>query len=252
MRFTTLAVLVVSSATVAYALRLGGRKSAYEANPVVEEEQQGFYHYQHEQLRQGLNDQEQHAMDIAEGLYGPYSGTQEKNYRHQQQRKKQNDNAAAVRELRAASRAAQQQVPTMGLSVLDFGAVGDGSTDDTAALQAAFTECGATYKTCLIPAGHYSVTSQLNIDTYNGKIRIVGEGKYNTVIQAMPGNTSGFLPGQAILNISWTPPNVVLHCCCREESEVPERSRNWKHSTVFPVTFISQKFVSFRRPVVQL
>jgi hypothetical protein len=45
------------------------------------------------------------------------------------------------------------------VSVLDFGAVGDGTTDDTAAIQAAITAAGA--KTLFFPAGTYLIKSTL-------------------------------------------------------------------------------------------
>jgi hypothetical protein len=54
------------------------------------------------------------------------------------------------------------------LSAADFGAVGDGTTDDTAALQAALnTITGASGSFLVIPPGNYKVTSTLTV-TYNG------------------------------------------------------------------------------------
>jgi parallel beta-helix repeat protein len=43
------------------------------------------------------------------------------------------------------------------ISVKDFGAVGDGVTDDTAAIQACFTYCSGSGATAYFPAGTYSV-----------------------------------------------------------------------------------------------
>lgn len=51
----------------------------------------------------------------------------------------------------------------------DFGAVGDNTTDDTAALQAAIT--AATNNTLFIPAGSYKITSSLTVPPH---IKIVG------------------------------------------------------------------------------
>jgi len=58
----------------------------------------------------------------------------------------------------------------------DFGAVGDGVTDDTAALQAALTVGGAIY----IPPGVYKVTSTLTLAT---NAWIVGAGRTETILR---------------------------------------------------------------------
>jgi hypothetical protein len=49
------------------------------------------------------------------------------------------------------------------VSVKDFGAVGDGVTDDTAAIQAAITSLGANGGEVFVPKGNYVITSRLNI-----------------------------------------------------------------------------------------
>lgn len=62
------------------------------------------------------------------------------------------------------------------VSVKDFGAVGNGVADDTAALQAAIT---ASYgKTLLVPAGTYLISARLNI---TAGLRIVGEGTSSVI-----------------------------------------------------------------------
>ena len=62
------------------------------------------------------------------------------------------------------------------VSVLDFGAVGDGVTDDTVAIQAALN----TPHTVLLPQGIYRITSQLVFGaTCSG---LIGEGMYLSVI----------------------------------------------------------------------
>lgn len=91
------------------------------------------------------------------------------------------------------------------VSVKDFGATGNGSTDDTAAIQAAInavlsqplTSGGAG--SVFFPAGAYKVTSTINIpprsgQTYNVGLRIYGEGiggngGSNTVLIAATGFT---------------------------------------------------------------
>ena len=49
------------------------------------------------------------------------------------------------------------------ISVKDFGAIGDGVTDDTAAIQAAVTAVGIAGGCVLIPTGTYKITSAINI-----------------------------------------------------------------------------------------
>lgn len=86
------------------------------------------------------------------------------------------------------------------ISVKDsrFGAVGDGATDDTAALQAALDHCfgpitapngsAAVFqnKAVYIPPGHYKITSPLNLKYLHGG-RIIGAGRFVTQIE----NTAG-------------------------------------------------------------
>jgi hypothetical protein len=59
------------------------------------------------------------------------------------------------------------------VSVKDFGAVGDGVADDTAAIQNAFSYGGPLYKTIYFPAGKYKTTSAL---TFSGAGGIWMEG----------------------------------------------------------------------------
>lgn len=50
------------------------------------------------------------------------------------------------------------------VSVKDFGAVGDGTTDDTTAIQNAIDACNGTGRAIYFPAGTYYITSGLTID----------------------------------------------------------------------------------------
>lgn len=79
---------------------------------------------------------------------------------------------------------------TESVSVKDFGAVGDGVADDTAAIQAALTAAAAAGITLYIPAGTYVVTSAISVNTTTGgaipaggrRLSIRGDGKSNTVL----------------------------------------------------------------------
>jgi hypothetical protein len=67
------------------------------------------------------------------------------------------------------------------VSVKDFGAVGDGSTDDTAAIQAAITACaGQTAgRTVHFPAGDYYISAEISVPNFT---HITGDGPYKSRI----------------------------------------------------------------------
>jgi hypothetical protein len=65
------------------------------------------------------------------------------------------------------------------VSVKDFGAVGDGSADDTNAVQSAIYACESSQKTLFIPSGNYKITSPLRTGTIGG-LSIVGEHEYTS------------------------------------------------------------------------
>ena len=112
------------------------------------------------------------------------------------------DNSDEVNFLQAGTGAVTRTVQSKlrdVVSVKDFGAVGDGVTDDTAAIQAAINHCVLNEKKLFIPAGDYLVTSSLNLTyslstpgssttLYQG-IVIEGEGYPHSVII---GKTSGY------------------------------------------------------------
>jgi hypothetical protein len=66
------------------------------------------------------------------------------------------------------------------VSVKDFGAVGDGTTNDTAAVQAAIDSCLANGTALYVPAGRYRLTAQVNIPVFSNVfergIILQGEG----------------------------------------------------------------------------
>lgn len=72
-------------------------------------------------------------------------------------------------------------------SVRDFGATGDGSTDDTAAINRALYELFAretetrVRRSLYFPAGNYLVTNEIKIPTY---AKLVGEGPDSSIIRS--------------------------------------------------------------------
>lgn len=68
------------------------------------------------------------------------------------------------------------------LNVLDFGALGDGSNDDTAAIQAAITAAEAFSGTVYIPEGVFLLYAPLQITS---GITLVGNGRESTILRVV-------------------------------------------------------------------
>ena len=66
------------------------------------------------------------------------------------------------------------------VSVKDFGAVGDGVTDDTAAIQAALNYAGANNCGIYFPRGTYAISNTLAVGT---STRLYGDSMINTIIK---------------------------------------------------------------------
>ena len=60
------------------------------------------------------------------------------------------------------------------INVKNYGAAGNGIADDTAAIQAAINAAASSYKTVIVPAGTYKITSTIYIAKSN--VRLIGEG----------------------------------------------------------------------------
>jgi parallel beta-helix repeat protein len=73
------------------------------------------------------------------------------------------------------------------VSVLDFGAVGDGVTDDTLAIQAALNSGASVF----LPSGTYNISSALTIST-NGQ-EFIGQGKGKSIIKQTATNKNGII-----------------------------------------------------------
>jgi hypothetical protein len=82
-----------------------------------------------------------------------------------------------------------QAVPTV--NVRDFGAVGDGVTDDTNAIQNAFNTAQASGKGVLFPAGTYLHTSTVTANS----IPLFGVGGGSTLLANNPNSTALILTG---------------------------------------------------------
>jgi len=65
------------------------------------------------------------------------------------------------------------------VDVRDYGAVGNGSTDDAAAIQAAALAAQAAKSTLFFPAGTYKITDAINVDG----LLVRGSGMANTIIK---------------------------------------------------------------------
>ncbi|HAA01809.1 MAG TPA: hypothetical protein DCE18_00390, partial [Syntrophobacteraceae bacterium] len=78
----------------------------------------------------------------------------------------------------------------------DFGAIGDGVADDTAALQAAIT-AAITNKTCLyLPRGSYKITASLVVtSTLSNGLTLFGDGPTASIIYCYAAGVSAFTGG---------------------------------------------------------
>jgi hypothetical protein len=82
------------------------------------------------------------------------------------------------------------------VNLKDFGAVGNGSTDDSAAFTAAFAALNE-YDTLYIPAGHYIIDSDTLPDNYfeipNNYVTIQGSGSASSLIQVTGSTAKGII-----------------------------------------------------------
>jgi hypothetical protein len=89
------------------------------------------------------------------------------------------------------------------VSVKDFGAVGDGITDDTVAIQAAL-DSNAT--DIYVPAGTYNYSSQLTISS---TLRLYGEGTFNETTLLTQGILVDSVDGVRVEGITFTGPETL-------------------------------------------
>jgi len=80
----------------------------------------------------------------------------------------------AVPKAKYAEQAGRSGCGGMGLCVLDYGAIGDNTTDDTAAFQSALDDAEAKGQRVIVPAGNYKITTTLEVPR---GVMIVGEAR---------------------------------------------------------------------------
>ena len=80
--------------------------------------------------------------------------------------------------IQGAITAITKSLSSYGLNVKDYGATGNGTTDDTAAIQAAIDDASKRDHIVFVPAGKYLVTKPLNID----HLVLYGENSTDTVL----------------------------------------------------------------------
>ena len=95
----------------------------------------------------------------------------------------------------ALTKASYSMITGAPVNVKDYGAVGDGSTDDTTAMQAAITAVATTGQGLYIPVGTYKITSVL---TSAGDLNMFGEGEKSVL------DFSGITSGSSGITITGT------------------------------------------------
>lgn len=87
----------------------------------------------------------------------------------------------------ALTKTHNRMIAGAAVSVTDFGAKGDGTTDDAAAIQAAVDYAFATgepYSKVVFPTGNYLINTQIDRSGNGNYVDLVGEGQRNTIITA--------------------------------------------------------------------
>ena len=123
----------------------------------------------------------------------------------------------------ALTKAHNRMIADAAVNVKDFGAVGDGSTDDTTAIQAAIDSLGNDGGTVFLPESVYVISATLNLEK---KTQLVGEGGYflnqftdntytvgGTTIKLKTGSNTDMLKVQ--LDVASTGDDYRSHCAIR-------------------------------------
>jgi len=123
----------------------------------------------------------------------------------------------------ALTKAHNRMIADAAVNVKDFGAVGDGTTDDTTAIQAAIDSLGNDGGTVFLPESVYVISATLNLEK---KTQLVGEGGYflnqftnntytvgGTTIKLKTGSNTDMLKVQ--LDVASTGDDYRSHCAIR-------------------------------------
>lgn len=98
----------------------------------------------------------------------------------------------------ALTKAHNRMIAGSPVSVIDYGAVGDNTTDDTTAITNAFASGSSVY----FPAGTYKVTADINVSS---NIRIFGDGIGKTIIAADLSTNGGlFIHPDGVSNVEFS------------------------------------------------
>lgn len=109
----------------------------------------------------------------------------------------------------AVATTVQDVARLLGKTPQQFGAVADGTTDDTAAVQAAITAAGAGY--VYFPPGTYRITSTLTVSTSGA--HLVGHGRAAVKLKFAPTATDvllSFTAGASMIR-NWSLRNLTLY-----------------------------------------
>ena len=98
----------------------------------------------------------------------------------------------------------------LNVKAAPFNALGDGVTNDTAAIQAAFAAAVAQKRSLFFPAGVYMTTGLVFNYTYLASMVIYGEGREKTIIRHIPGQNNNLFTLANTTSPSEIGPNGLL------------------------------------------